>query len=103
MPHEKAFPHRSFGFFLDCYPHALQETTANGHTPLHVAALCFKSTVEGVRLLVERCPQALEVRDAQRRLPLHNAAQGTSAEVVQHLIDKCPAALEVKDCNGLLP
>ena len=51
----------SFGALVDAYPEALMfPSYDDGFLPLHVAALYGAASLDVVRFLVYRCPQALE-------------------------------------------
>ena len=51
-----------------------------------------------IKVVLDAFPAAAEVRDCQRRTPLHVVlAKGASSDIVKMIFDSCPAAEEVKD------
>lgn len=73
-----------------------------GELPLH-RACCRNLSLPIVRLLVERFPKAVEVKDRNGYLPLHVAIWHSSIDVVCFLIDCYPSALNEPDGFDTLP
>jgi Ankyrin repeats (3 copies) len=82
---------------------ALLEGDGNGLVPLHHAARFKAVPVAVVQYLVDRCPQALQRKDWEGRVPLHWSVCANTAEVVQVLADAYPEALMERANDGLLP
>ena len=90
---------------IDTSPAEILETTnEDGMTPLHFACK-REAKLETVKLVMEACPKALEMKDKNDRTPLHLLCcrKFPSLELIQLLVEACPAALEMVDKGCMTP
>lgn len=70
---------------LDAYESSAYQPDKTGSFPIHVAALGNNLAV--VRVLLEKCPGCVQLRDAQGRTLLHIAASKDYCRLVGHIIN----------------
>jgi len=65
-------------YLVDAYPQALTLRDMAGCTPLHVAEHSNRANLELARILVQKCPEVLELDDttSERGTPLHQLCKG---------------------------
>eukprot|EP00986_Skeletonema_menzelii_P013797 scaffold8421_cov83-Skeletonema_menzelii.AAC.1 len=79
-------------------PDALMKRTRGGCTPLYVlcmnGALDEGEAVEILRLLIQRCPESLQLQCRTRgRLPIHAAIRYNSPKFCEVLVEACPDSI----------
>jgi ankyrin repeat protein len=116
-PSERAPPHPNFGiikFLVEQCRLSLQQLTASGSLPLHLALEPIKqfklvpfAGMEIVRYLAQEGPEALNVKDGSCRcVPLHYLLRlqaGLTLRDVAALVEACPESLQATDENGRTP
>ncbi|CAB9531537.1 ankyrin repeat protein [Seminavis robusta] len=109
------------------YPESLKKpTTESSFTPLHLAALCTKRSLETIQFLAQQCPESVRARDRDGDLPLHDALRAlrfgseepaptttelvkleepasTTADIVELLVDSFPESLMMRGDMERLP
>jgi len=77
----------------------------SGKTPLHLA-LENNAPIDILKLLIEKCPEALKERDYDELLPCHLVCTknfSASLDVVTLIVEADPLALQERDIRGRLP
>lgn len=88
---------------LDHFPLALQLPNRDGNYPLHVAS--SKCSLETIKLLVRKWPQAAEIPGARHQTPILSLIRmvgSTSFELVKFLIQSCPQSVSMGDDHSHL-
>ena len=83
---------------------------ASGYLPLHRLILhtpVFEALEDdpmpSFDILIQACPQALEIPDNQGDLPLHLASELQSAAEMLSILDRFPAAAAQPNLSGIVP
>ena len=72
-------------------------------TVCHVVVSTCNSAIPLVRILASRVPNMFTQPDNKGNVPLHNAVERGSDEIVRVLVDICAAAVKVKNIDGESP
>ncbi len=90
---------------VKAWPAAVRMHDAAGFLPLHHLCNCQQALLADVQLLVEACPDALQIATANRgMLPLHLAClRRLSTDVIQYLIKSFPPAVKERNREGHFP
>jgi ankyrin repeat protein len=116
-PSARAPPNPNFGvikFLVEQCRLSLQQLTASGSLPLHLALEPIKqfkfvpfAGMEIVRYLAQEGPEALNVKDGSGRyVPLHYLLRlqaGLTLRDVAALVEACPESLQATDEHGRTP
>ena len=93
---------------LDADPDSVRNVTnIYGSMPLHT--LCRERDLDEIalmqilKLLIEKCPEAVRHVDKNGKLPIHIAAGGRSPEFCRVLIEAYPGSERIPGANGALP
>jgi hypothetical protein len=98
----RGFMDAILGLFPDA-AETLGNTSHNGSTPLHLACRRDKP-FEVIEMLLERCPEALQIADNAGWTPLHVACRHTSSmKVIQLLFKAYPDAAQMRTVDGGTP
>jgi ankyrin repeat protein len=94
---------------------AAKAKDSHGRTPLHLLSLAGESE-EVLRIILDECPSAAQVRDDNGYIPLHSAIEGYAKniypdcieeslyeETVQCLLEAYALGVHVEDNEGMTP
>ena len=93
---------------VDAAPNSVRSKDNYGYTPLY--DLCHSvgitdeaAAIQILKLLIEKCPEALRHPCSNGNLPIHLAAWTKSPEFCRVLIEAYPGSDQIPDANGALP
>ena len=92
---------------IDAAPASVSSLSTRSWMPLH--CLCYnrevdeRAAIQILKLLIEKCPEAVRYKMKKGNLPIHLASEWRSSEFCQVLIEAYPGSERMSNAIGALP